>query len=255
MKNIGIMIVIWFFVAGTGTEAAIDSGHLPSTANLAKLLNGADKEHVEKAIRDSNGKISSGLQVKGENIRGKTAVEIATLLSGGDARMKSDIKENIMTERGMLEKSLGQNGFETKDIGVAYAASFVILWELASSKELPLDSSLEARKFIVYALKDSQAKFAALSEEQGYDWLMTTPVAFASLVKSFEKAGQNAEAARIRETSAGLFKKLFALPHDTIQISNSGKISIDVEKLAEHGAPEVEKEEGEADKLIEDALQ
>ncbi len=251
IRRIAFAIPAFFLISHA--HAAVAPENLPSMDNLAALLGTTDKETVEKSIAAEGGRISSGLPA-GKGARGETATEISALLSGGDKKQEQQLKTAIMDEREAFESVLTRHHFDTDDMGVAYATSFITLWELASHKQLPLEGSLEAGKFLVYTMKEIQPKYATISErdkERGHDWLMTTPVAFASLVKGFEQAGRKQEAKQLRAKSATLFKELFRLPHDTIIITSEGNIKVDTDRLLDSGGTG----NSEADSLIDQSLQ
>ncbi|WP_456418313.1 DUF6683 family protein [Thiolapillus sp.] len=216
------------------THAGISPENLPSMDNLAALLEGTDQKEVKRATKANNGRIASGLPVRGDSAHGATASQIAALLSDGDKNRERQLSKAIMEEREAFEQVLAQHGFDTRDMGVAFAASFITLWELASHKQLPLEGSLSAGEFLTYAMQGMKPEYNTISaqeKEQGYDWLMTTPVAFASLVKGFEKAGRQQEAEQLRSKSAALFKEIFRLPHDSIIITTKGAIEVDTDRL------------------------
>ncbi len=249
-----ITISLLMFLPVESTRAGITPENLPSMDNLSALLADTSKKDVQQEIRKNKGRITSNLPIKNDSLRGTTAKEIANLLSGGDQNQEIQMKKAIMADREAFEQLLMKHGFDTKDMGVAFAVSFITLWELASYKELPLEGSLGAGKFLVYTMKEIKPSYDALpieEREQGYDWLMTTPVAFASLIKGFEKAGRNQEAEQLRKKSAALFKKLFRMPHDTIIITAQGEISVDTDRLLENGATH---DSGSTDILIDQAL-
>ena len=248
-----IFTILVLFYASL-TPAEISTKNLPSMENLATLLGSTNKKEVEKTVMANNGQISSGLPAN-NSARGKTGNEIAALLSSGAREHEKQILEAIMAERDSFEQILAQNRFVVNDFGVAYAASFITLWELASHKVLPLEGSLEAGKFLVYALKEVKPQYEALREtekDQGYDWLMTTPVAFASLIKGFEKVGRIQEAEQLRTRSATLFNELFGLPYNVITISERGEIGVDTDKLL--NIPDGSSKGDEIDTLIDQSI-
>lgn len=248
--NLAIAVLLFF----TPVHAGISPENLPSMDNLTALLGETDIKEVKRATRANNGLITAGLAVHGDSVRGVTASEIAALLSGGDQNQEREMKKAIMAERDAFEQVLAEHGFDTRDMGVAFAVSFITLWELASHKQLPLEGSLSAGEFLVYTMKEVKPRYDALSaqeKDQSYDWLMTTPVAFSSLVKGFEQASRSREAEQLRSKSADLFKEVFRLPHDSIIITTKGDIEVDADKLLEYGDSGAK---SDADALIDQAL-
>ncbi len=252
LSKTALLITLLLFISSN--HAGISPENLPSMDNLGELLKETNRKEVEQAIRANNGRISSGLPVPIRGTIEATATEIASLLSGGDKNQEQQLKKAIVGEREAFKKVLNDHGFDTRDMGVAYAVSFITLWELASHKQLPLEGSLSAGEFLVHTMKKAKTGYAAISAQEkveSYDWLMTTPVAFASLVKGFEQAGRIQEAEQLRSKSASLFKELFKLPHEGIVITPRGDIEVNAEKLVEYGGSSAK---SDADTLIDEAL-
>ncbi len=234
MSRTATLFLVFLLVAtSSASQAEISTSELPDMGNLAAMLGKADKNAVEKSVYDKQGKISANLPAS-DAARGETAAVMAQQLSGGSEDMKHKMKVAILAERTAFEKFLSDANFKTDDMGVAYAACFITLWELASNKELPADGALAAGKFLVHSFKGIEQQYATLDSAEkakAYDWLMTTPVAFASLVKSFERDGREKEAKMLRERSASLFAETFKLPHDMLKISDAGEFSVDADKI------------------------
>jgi len=229
--------VLLVLVLAPFARAEIAAENLPSMDNLAALLANVDKSAVNKSIRSNSGPISVGLPTT-DSARGTTADEIASLLSGGNEVQKNHIKDAIMEERTAFENVLVQNNFAMNDFGVAYAVSFIVLWEMASRKELPLDGSIETAKFLVQVFQGvDRQRYNAMSDrrkDEGYDWLMTTPIAFGSLIKGFQKEGKTQAADQLRDKCASLFLDVFKLPYNFITISDQGDVGVNVDKIMEY---------------------
>ncbi len=232
MKKIGTLLAIVTSFALT-LHANISPQDLPSMDNISKLLSSVDRDKLKKSSSNSK-KLSCNLPVV-DNKRGVTADEISSILAGENKEAKEKIKEAILKARDMFDNILEQNNLAKNDLGVAYSISFVTLWELASKKTLPKEGAVKSVKFFVEAFKGvDKDVYASLSDEQkslSYDWLMTTPVAFVSLVSGLEQDGKIKEADQIREKSASIFKDLFKISHKIITISDSGEIGVKQESI------------------------
>ena len=166
-------------------EAEISTKDLPDMGNLAKLIGQADESTVEGNVYNAEGKITANLPVD-DSARGTAALEIASLLSQGNPDVQKNLVAGIEEARVSLEGHLDSAGFDVKDLGVGMAASFILLWEIASDKTLPDTAALKAGKFLVHSFKGNTDNFSTLpatDKARLYDWMMTTPAAFGSMVK------------------------------------------------------------------------
>ena len=233
-KNIFFLLLFALSLLPGGAFAEISADTLPDMGNLSAMLGTkADTKTIEKSVVDSNGKIGAGLPAP-DTARGETFAVMAKQLSGGSESMEKRLLEAMQQERQAFEKFLANANFRTDDMGVAYAAAFITLWELASHKELPTSGSLAAGKFLVHSFKGIAPKYTSISDEEKaktFDWMISVPVGFASLIKGFEKHGKTTEAEMMRKHTARLFKETFKIPHDWLVISDTGKISVDTEKM------------------------
>ena len=218
------------------SKAEISTKDLPGMGNLAKLIGQADESVVEDNIYNDEGKISAELPVE-DSARGTTALEIATLLSQGDSGVQQNLVTGIEDARVAFEDYLTKANFEVQDMGVGLAASFIVLWELASNTTLPDASALKAGKFLVHSFKGTVNDYSAIPAEDIallYDWTMTTPVAFGSMVKSLEAEGATEDARVLRQKSAELFVELFKFPHDFFTVSEDGNLDFNVDGMIEY---------------------
>lgn len=214
-------------------RAEISTKDLPDIGNLAILIGTTNQGRDDSRVIDNKGKIASGLPVR-DNYRGTTAREIAKYLSGGSIETETTLFNAIEKERVDFENFLTSANFKLNDMGVAYTACFIVLWELASNQTLSQEASLAAGKYLVSSFTGIAQEYKGIEESEkarAYDWLMTTPVAFASLVKGLEREGKKTEADMLRQKSAQLFIETFRLPYDYITISEKGDIGVDVEKI------------------------
>ncbi|MGD9171178.1 MAG: hypothetical protein PVI97_14110 [Candidatus Thiodiazotropha sp.] len=215
-------------------QADISAKQLPSVGNLAVMIGKAHQADVEKSIYNKAGKISAGLSAP-DSSRGRTAEELAGYLSNNSSeQFRQQLYDAFNAERASFETFLTNANFDTKDMGVAYAACFIVLWELASHKELPQEGSLQAGKFLVHSFRGISDQYASISDTEkadAYDWLMTTPVAYGSLIKSFDKEGRTKEAEMLREHAGQLFRETFKFSHDMITISDKGEFGVDEDRI------------------------
>jgi hypothetical protein len=214
-------------------QADISVKKLPSVGNLAVMIGKANQADVEKTVYNKAGKISAGLSVP-DSSRGRTAEELAGYLSNNSEELRKQLYDAFSTERASFETYLTNANFDTKDMGVAYAACFIVLWELASHKELPQEGSLQAGKFLVHSFRGIGDQYASISDTEkadAYDWLMTTPVVYGSLIKSFDKESRSKEAEMLREHAGQLFSETFKFTHDMITISDKGEFGVDEDRI------------------------
>jgi len=200
---------------------------------LANLLGETDKTKVEKHVYNKSGKISAQLFVN-DSYRGTTAREISRLLANGSKKNEQEFYETMEVERKSFEKFLTDANFEVKDMGVAYATSLIVLWEMASHTELSQKNALKLGKFLVYSFSSMSEDYKNISEVEkakAYDWLMTTPVVFASLIKGYEKQGRIKEAEILRKKTASIFAETFKLSHEHITVSKYGELGVNVKKI------------------------
>lgn len=234
MLNLSKTVALLFvFFLSSSAHAEIKASDLPSMGNLAALLSKTDQKKSEVESLDQNGKISSNLPAP-DTARGETAAMIAKVLSNGAKETEAALKNAFLMDRLAYEKALSAANFKVDDMGVAYAANFIMLWELASNVEMSKEASVSAGKFLVHSFAGMKEKFDQVPEEdkaKAYDWLMTTALAFYSLVKAYETQGMKAEAGKIREESATLFVQTFKLPHDLVTISEAGEFGISEAKV------------------------
>lgn len=191
-QSVFVIFCILLLGLSITSRAEVSSQPLPNFGNLAALLINAGKSKVDEAVYHTNGRISANLPAS-DSARGRTAGNIAGLLSGGSERLRLKMREDFLRQREVFEKNLTDNNYALHDMGVAYAVAFVMLWELASDRVLPPAASNRAAKYLVYALRNAEeggyAKTSDDDNSKAYDWLITYPVVYASLVSAFEKGG------------------------------------------------------------------
>jgi len=143
-----VFLAVILLLGVTRANAQISAENLPSLGNLGKLIGQADQAEVEQTIANQGGLISANIPAK-DTARGRTATELANLLSEGDPARQKALEASFEQARVGYEKYLTDANFDKTDLGVALSANFIILWELASDTLLPPDSALKLGKYLV----------------------------------------------------------------------------------------------------------
>jgi len=236
-RNLLIFAWLSFTVVSAVSHADIDGKDLPSMGNLAKLLGTVDPTVVEESVYNEQGKISAGMPAP-DDARGNTSAEIAKLLGEGNSEQEKNLVAAFNDTRVKVEDYLVKADFDVSDMGVSMALSFITLWELASDIELSEDASLTAGKNLVHSFSGAKSSFANLEAQDKaklHDYLMTTPIAFAALVQTFEaQGGAEQEVKMLRTKSADLFKEVFLLSHDMFIFEEDGSFNMNVEALEKY---------------------
>jgi len=235
-RNLLIFAWLSFTVVSAVSHADIDGKDLPSMGNLAKLLGTVDPTVVEESVYNEQGKISAGMPAP-DDARGNTSAEIAKLLGEGNSEQEKNLVVALNDTRVKVEDYLIKAGFDVSDIGVSMALSFITLWELASDVELSEEASLTAGKNLVHNFGGAKSSFTDLELQDKaklHDYLMTTPIAFAALVETFEEQGGAEQVTMLRTKSADLFKEVFLLSHDMFIFEEDGSFNINEEALEKY---------------------
>ncbi|MET0071190.1 MAG: hypothetical protein ABW096_14230 [Candidatus Thiodiazotropha sp.] len=232
-KSVFVVFYSLFLILSLNSRAEFSNQLLPDLGNLANLVAEADKPKTEKELYDANGRFSSKLPAP-DSAGGRTAEQLAHVLSGGSEPLRQRLIAAFLGNRDRFLKNLTDSNYAVDDMGVAYAASFIMLWELASNRELNRLASEQAARFLVHAFSRMNREYAKISLDEramAYDWLTTIPVVMTSLVMAFEKDERHREVVMLRENSASLFLNAFKVPHYMLSISESGVISMDIDKV------------------------
>ncbi|MBV2095611.1 MAG: hypothetical protein AB2719_19690 [Candidatus Thiodiazotropha sp.] len=232
-KSFSVIFCSLFLILSLNSWAEFSNQLLPDLGNLAKLVAEADKSKIEKEVYDVNGRFSSNLPAP-DSAGGRTAEQLAHMLSSGSEPLRQRLIAAFLGNRDRFLKNLTDSNYAVNDMGVAYAASFILLWELASNRELSRLASEQAASFLIHAFSKMNGEYAKIGLDEramAYDWLTTIPVVMTSLVMAFEKDGRQREVVMLREKSASLFLNAFKVPHNMLSISESGVISMDVDKV------------------------
>lgn len=234
-----ILILAGILVTATSSQSHADiaSENLPSMGNLAKLLDNADPAEVEDKVFNDAGKISAGM-IAPDTTRGQTSARIAETLSGGDPDKTEALSSAFNKTRDEFENVLASANFDVDDIGVALAASFIVLWETASNKTLPDASALKAGKFLVHGFSAAHSKFDQIPEQEKAelrDHLMTAPVVFGFLARAFEEQeGAEQQVAMLQQESEEMFAQIFQTSYDLWIIEEDGTVIVNSEQIQQY---------------------
>lgn len=232
-KSAPVVFCVLILISSAACQAEFSPHNLPGMSDLVMFIGQVDRSKVEEEVYDTYGRVSADIPV-GDTAQGRTAGELAGLLSGGSETLRQKLIDVFLESRSQFLKNLIDNNYAVNDMGVACAVSFILLWELASDRELSQAASVQAAKLLVHSFRNLDEEYARISVEEkakAYDWLITTPVALASLVTAYEYRGRYKEVKLLREKSASLFLNVFKIPRDMLKISESGVISVDVDRV------------------------
>ena len=232
-KSAQVVSCVFILISSATCQAEFSPHNLPGMGDLVMFIDQADRSRVEEEIYDTYGRVSADIPVA-DTAQGRTASELAGLLSGSSETLRQKLIDAFLESRSQLLKNLSDNNYAVDDMGVACAVSFILLWELASHRELSQAASLQAAKLLVHSFHNLEVEYARISDEEkakAYDWLITTPVALASLVAAYEYRGREKEVKMLREKSASLFLSVFKIPREMLKISESGVISVDIDRV------------------------
>ncbi|MES9991937.1 MAG: hypothetical protein ABW098_08290 [Candidatus Thiodiazotropha sp.] len=217
-------------------QAEFSPQNLPSMRTLFTQIGNmdrADRIELDRNTFDAQGRITSNMPAP-ESARGETANQLATLLCGGSDALRQTLASAFLNNRDRFVKNLLDNNYAANDMGVAYAVGFVLLWELASERGLSKTASDNAAKFLIRAFRSLNTEYVNITPDDKakiYDWLITTPVAMASLVLAYIEAGRLQEVKMLRDKSALIFEDVFKLSHDELLILENGEIVLKTEKV------------------------
>ena len=220
------------------SHGQISTDDLPDLGNLGILIGETENDFAEESLLDDEGRISSGMPVD-DGFRGTTATEIASILAQGDLKSQQEVEQWLEEARTAFDNYLTQSNFEVNDIGVSLAVSFITLWELAENRILSVESELKLGKYLVHTFKGiaTTPEYETLSPEDKsrlYDWTMTTPIAFYSMIDGLEARGESAEVQKLREKSASLFVELFKFPHNFFTLSDDGEMGVNLDTIVDY---------------------
>ena len=99
----------------------------------------------------------------GETARGTAAIAFANELANGDLMKEHHYRANFSAARFDTESYLVQKNFVVGDLGVAYALSFVTLWEVANQKVLSEQAALNIARQLTQHYHHQQQKSQIVS--------------------------------------------------------------------------------------------
>ena len=129
-----------------------------------------------------------------------------------------------------VEKALlVQKGFAPRDMGTAYAFTFITLWSSATGEKTTDMQDKAAGRTLSSAVGTYWApkwkKVAPADKERLYESLLMSSALSSSLIEEFEKAGKTEEVATLRATAGETFEKLVGVSPENVKIGADGRIS------------------------------
>lgn len=222
-------VAVAFAVAGRA-NAQLGGEGLPNLSGIA----GSITEAV--APKPAAGKtFSSGLTVPsvtpgaaakelGKQLREKTEAA-----SGAKQPALAQLEAEMPKALEKLEVELVKVGFAKRDLGIAVGYFFVMTYETATGKTVPVDASLAAGRTIAAATAKqwgpNYKKLPPAQQEAMYEKLLMSSTLVNAFATQFEKAGKTQEAQGMRDAAGSTFQTVFGVPPSAVSIDASGKIS------------------------------
>tara|TARA_B100000745_G_scaffold75055_2_gene45346 strand:+ start:976 stop:1722 length:747 start_codon:yes stop_codon:yes gene_type:complete len=206
-------------------SANLAGDNLPSVKNLGALL--GSKKVAQVSTPASDVQIGTSLKAT-ESARGTLAKEVAAMLA---AEVKDYDQayfiQTVEDTRKNIEVALKDNHFALQDLGVAYGVSFVMLWEVAHDKTLPVEASAKVIKQMVGIfdkINDEYEKQPQQAKDIFYDQLFTAPIVMLLLKEGYKHNQQLDGVAEVKAAAANLFRKITSMSHTDIILSDKGEI-------------------------------
>ena len=129
-----------------------------------------------------------------------------------------------------IEKALlVQKGFAPRDMGTAYAFTFLTLHESATGRKTTDVQDKVAGRTLSSAVGSHWATkwktVAPADREKLYESLIMASALTSMLVEEFEKAGKTEEVATLRAGAGETFEKLVGVSPENVEIAADGRIS------------------------------
>jgi hypothetical protein len=129
-----------------------------------------------------------------------------------------------------IEKELlVKYGFAPRDMGTAYAFSFLTLLEGATGRKTTDTQDKVAGRTLSKAVGTHWApKWKGLTpaaKEQMYESLMMSSALTSLLIEQFAKAGRTEEVATLRASAGATFEKLVGVSPENVKIAPNGRLS------------------------------
>lgn len=210
-------------------HAQLGSEGLPNLSGVAGAITKA------VAPKPAAGKtFSSGLSVPNVN-PGAAAKEIGKQLrekteaaSGAKQPALAQLEAEMPKALAKLESELEKVGLAKRDLGVAVGYYFVMTYEAATGKVVPVEASKAVGRTIAAATAQqwgpSYKKLSPAQQEAMYEKLLISSTLVHAFATQFEQAGKTAEAKGMRDAAGSTFQTVFGVPATSVSIDNSGKI-------------------------------
>lgn len=226
-------------VAGTIALALAVSGRAHAqlgTEGLPNLSGVAGAISKAVAPKPAAGKtFSSGLTVPSVN-PGAAAKDIGRQLrekteaaSGAKQPALAQLEAEMPNTLKKLETELEKIGFAKRDLGVAVGYYFVMTYETATGKTVPVAASEAAGRTIAAATAQqwgpSYKKLPPEQQEAIYEKLLMSSTLVNAFAAQFEKAGKTSEAKGMRDAAGSTFRTVFGIPASSVSIDDTGRIS------------------------------
>lgn len=175
----------------------------------------------------AQGNAASG-HIATEAARGTVARNMAAAMAQDLNVSEADLYEVFMLTRQEFETLLQRNGFTQGDIATAYGVYFIVMWELANGRKLPV--SQEA-KVVRYWTQHFDARvLSQLTRQQRdnyYDFLFHAPIILATMHDLAERAGNQILAQAISSQAEEFFIAITKYPASAINIRKDGSMQAD----------------------------
>ncbi len=209
-------------VASYNSQAVSLSGeNLPPAKNIGSIFSAPTLS--KKA--SSSEKIGSGLHVKG-SMRGTFAKAIAQDLAAEIPNYDTEVfLQTVEQMRSALEAAFSQYNFEINDVGVAYSAALIMIWEIAHDTQLPLDGAANAVKHITLsfdAIGEEYTKLDQKEKEKYFDMVMTYPSVLKLFVEGYKQTSDKEGVAQFQSISQQLFQNMTSIPYQDVMITDEG---------------------------------
>lgn len=222
-------IALAFALSGRA-QAQLGGEGLPNLAGVAGAISDAVAPKPAAGKTYSSGltvpSVKPGAAAKdiGKQLREKTEAA-----SGAKQPALAQLEVEMPKALSKLEDELVKIGFAKRDLGVAVGYFFVMTYEAATGKTVPVDASQTAGRTIAAATAKqwgpNYKKLPPAQQEEIYEKLLISSTLIHAFADQFEKAGKTTEANGMRDAAGSTFQTVFGVPASSVTIDGSGKIS------------------------------
>lgn len=141
-----------------------------------------------------------------------------------------ELEEQAPALLSSIEKELlTKYGFATRDMGTAYAFSFLTLLEAATGRKTTDVQDKAAGRTLSSAVGTYWAArwktMTPAAKEQAYESLIMSTALSSLLIEQFDKVGKTQEVAALRASAGETFQKLVGVAPQGVKIAADGRIS------------------------------